>query len=388
MSEQKSELWDALSTRQSASIQEFWQAHAWETLTTWAFVRWIGDGDDQILFCLVETSNKCLSFNQVQKLTLVKLGLARFGLSLKPHLSFLQVHRFDVHGHLPWHWDSKVPVVPQHPLTGLKAFVQAIRWRVEVNIHGRYIASNLCSATITPSIFPGWLRLCGQMLTEKSCQHFCLTCACAACAALAVSSGLAIHIDENSIPGHVQDLGQAHWPRFQMESERLHFDDKVQSSKLLTVPRKPVELSSEAKSSNFLPMFPFSSLSVTLEASQHGPKSLPSPLNSLRLLSWTEVNSSCKICEDTLAPSSWQCVLMVFLPHPLALFDKTRSPFEGKGTCLKDLWVQGENWKQKVKVYQKWTLSNTAKCFLAVLCCAYDADSVLLILANWDVDRS
>ena len=40
-----------------------------------------------------------------------------------------------------------------------------------------------------------------------------------------------------------------------MESERLHFDDKVQSSKLLTVPRKPVELSSEAKSSNFLPMF-------------------------------------------------------------------------------------------------------------------------------------
>ena len=136
------------------------------------------------------------------------------------------------------------------------------------------------------------------------------------------------------------------------------------------------------------PCFPFSSLSVTLEASQHGPKSLSSPLNSLRLLSWTEVNSSCKICEDTLAPSSWQCVLMVFLPHPLALFDKTRSPFEGKGTCLKDLWVQGENWKQKVKVYQKWTLSNTAKCFLAVLCCAYDADSVLLILANWDVDRS
>lgn len=68
-----------------------------------------------------------------------------------------------------------------------------------------------------------------------------------------------------------------------MESERLHFDDKVQSSKLLTVPRKPVELSSEAKSSNFL-LQEAHVFSVFCDSGSHGPKSLPS-LNSLRLLS-------------------------------------------------------------------------------------------------------
>lgn len=113
---------------------------------------------------------------------------------------------------------------PDFQLFGLKTFVEPIGCGIEVDIHWRNVASDLDDSTLDTSGYtsslgkndvPGWTRRASQFTSTKT-------------------------------PLPVTFKTSA---RLFLLAKNCNSDLK---SRLPTVPRKPVELSSEAKSSNFL----------------------------------------------------------------------------------------------------------------------------------------